>query len=62
MAIRIPEILECIPGAHTEAIKSTGDDSNYLSIVTHSASEVPRTMSIMLESREDRNSLMTGLR
>lgn len=61
-SVKIQEILECIPGAHNDSIKTSGDDSCYLTMVIHSASHAPRTMTLMLDSREDRNSLLTGLR
>lgn len=62
--IKISEILECIPGAYHK-ISSTSqskDDSQYLTIVSHSPGSAPRNVSILLESRDERNTILTGLR
>jgi hypothetical protein len=64
LPIKISEILECIPGAYHK-ISSTSnakDDTQYLTIVSHSAGSPPRNLSIKVESREERNSILTGLR
>ena len=62
--IKISEILECIPGAYHKIspAATSRDDTQYLTIVTHSAGSPPRNLSIMVESREERNSVLTGLR
>ena len=62
--IKISEILECIPGAYHKipSTASSKDDSQYLTIVSHSAGSAPRNLSILVESREERNSILTGLR
>jgi hypothetical protein len=64
LPIKISEILECIPGAYHK-ISSTAnskDDTQYLTIVSHSPGSVPRNLSILVDSREERNTILTGLR
>jgi len=59
--IKVSEIIECFPGAQSDALRPNTDDSCYLTVVV-SSDKTPRTLSLILENRNDRNTLMTGLR
>jgi len=62
--ILVSQILECIPGAYHKisSTATTKDDSRYLTIVSHAPGHAPRNLSILVESREERNAILTGLR
>lgn len=63
--LRVGDIMECIQGVHYDTVRSTGapkDDSCYLTIAVQSPSNNPRYVALMLENRDERNSLVTGLR
>jgi len=64
--IKISEILESTQGVHFDTVRSANgppkDDSCYLTIACQSPGEKPRYVSLLLDTRDDRNSLVTGLR
>ena len=57
---RISDILECVQGVHYDAVKSAAprDESCYLTIACNPS----RYIALLLDTRDDRNSLVTGLR
>jgi myosin V len=59
-SIKISDIIECAQGVHYDTVKSAAprDESCYLTIVSNPS----RYMALMLDTRDDRNSLVTGLR
>jgi hypothetical protein len=58
--VRLDEIFECISGA--DIVLEGEDDSKLLSIVTSCDGSIPRIVAFRANSREERNSLLTGLR
>ena len=62
--IKISKILECQPGADRNLAKDINDDSRVLTIVCDAGSGAsgPRVVVIQVDSRDERNSLQTGLR
>ena len=63
--IRIAEILECQGGADRQYAKDITDDSCVLTVVCQNSggsSASPRVVVLLVDSRDERNSLLTGLR
>jgi myosin heavy subunit len=63
--INVTDILECQPGADRERAQDLTDDSCVLTIICQSSvqsSVPPRVIVVLVDSREERNALLTGLR
>lgn len=64
-SIKIAEILECQGGADRQYAKDITDDSCVLTVVCQNSggsSASPRVVVLLVDSRDERNSLLTGLR
>ena len=62
---RIADIIECTQGVQYDAARggvAPKDDSCYLTIAIQASENRVRYVSLMLESRDERNSLVTGIR
>ncbi len=61
---RISKIVECQPGADKDLAKDITDDSRVLTIVCsgETTDGAPRVVVLQVDSRDERNSLQTGLR
>lgn len=62
---RIANIIECTQGIQYDAARAgvaPKDDSCYLTIAVQTNESSVRYVSLMLDTREDRNSLVTGIR
>eukprot|EP00604_Paraphysomonas_vestita_P001096 CAMPEP_0174819432 /NCGR_PEP_ID=MMETSP1107-20130205/2650_1 /TAXON_ID=36770 /ORGANISM="Paraphysomonas vestita, Strain GFlagA" /LENGTH=681 /DNA_ID=CAMNT_0016032889 /DNA_START=1494 /DNA_END=3539 /DNA_ORIENTATION=- len=63
--IKIADIIECTQGVQYDAARggvAPKDDSCYLTIAIQTSESRVRYVSLMLDTRDDRNSLVTGIR